>query len=181
MKKIIITVAAFFSLCNVSDAQDEKYDPQTEKINLGVGMGFDYGGLGANLLVYPQKNIGVFAGGGYALAGFGYNVGVKGRFFLKEGSAVSPFLMGMYGYHTAIRVENNTALNKLFYGPTFAAGIDWRVGRLRKNYLSIALTVPVRNGDEKTYRDALVNNHGAQFENDFLPVGLSLGYRLRLK
>lgn len=179
MKKFIITTAAAVLFYGISNAQDNT--PQTEKINLGIGVGFDYGGIGANLLVYPQKNIGIFAGGGYALAGFGYNVGVKGRFFIKDGAAVSPFVTGMYGYHTAIKVQNRTDLNKLYYGPTFGAGIDWLVGRQRKNYLSIALNVPFRNGEEKTYRDYLTNSYGIQFENDFVPVGFSLGYRLRLK
>lgn len=179
MKKFIIAATAMFLFYSSSNAQDN--DPQTEKINLGAGVGFDYGGIGANLLVYPQKNIGLFAAGGYALAGFGYNVGIKGRLFIKDEAAVSPFIMGMYGYHTAIKVQNLTDLNKLFYGPTFGAGIDWFAGQQRKNYLSLAITVPIRNGDEKTYRNYLTNNYGVEFKNDFVPVGFSLGYRMRLK
>lgn len=181
MKKLTVLLAIIALFHSFVNAQTEEYPPQTEKVNLGIGAGFDYGGIGANVLFYPQKNIGLFAGGGYALAGFGYNVGLKGRFFLKDGAAVTPFVMGMYGYHSAVQIDGNTDLNKLFYGPTFGAGIDWRVGKLRKNYIALALTVPLRNGDEKEYKQMLINNYGAQFTNDFLPVGLSIGYRLRLK
>lgn len=181
MKKVtFFLVIIFLSLYTVS-AQTNEFTPQTEIVNLGIGAGFDYGGIGANLLVYPQKNIGLFAAGGYALAGFGYNVGLKGRFFVRDGAVVNPFIMGMYGYHSAVRINDRSQLNKLFYGPTFGAGIDWRMGKHKKNYLAIALTVPVRNGDEKDYKKMLTNNYGAQFENDFLPVGFSIGYRVRLK
>ncbi len=181
MRKITIFFAIIALFHSFANAQTEEYPPQTEKVNLGIGAGFDYGGVGINMLFYPQKNIGLFAGGGYALAGVGYNIGLKGRFFLKDDAAVTPFVMGMYGYHSAVKIKDNSNLSKLFYGPTFGAGIDWRVGELRKNYIAIALTVPLRNGEEKEYKQMLTNNYGAQFENDFLPVGMSIGYRLRLK
>ncbi len=34
-------------------------------VAIGLGVGLDYGGIGVNLTVYPQKNIGLFAGIGY--------------------------------------------------------------------------------------------------------------------
>lgn len=57
--------------------------------------------------------------------------------------------------------------DKLFYGPTFGAGVDWRVGALRKNYLSIALTVPIRSAEVENYRNDLKNNHGIEFKKQF--------------
>lgn len=42
---------------------------------LGIGVGLDCGGVGVNLLVYPQENIGIFGGIGYAFAGLGLNGG----------------------------------------------------------------------------------------------------------
>src|SRR6185503_19117939 len=71
-----------------------------DKLNLGLGFGFDYGGIGGNLTVYPQKNVGLFFGGGYAFAGFGYNAGIKLRLLPgKPSSQFTPFFMAMYGYN----------------------------------------------------------------------------------
>lgn len=103
MKKVILSVLLFIVVFVQAKAQYTEYPPQTEKFNLGLGMGMDYGGIGLNALVYPQNNIGLFAGGGYALAGFGWNAGLKGRFFLNESSAITPYLMAMYGYNAAVK------------------------------------------------------------------------------
>ena len=83
MKKIyaiLLFIAAGIFYANAQIMATDLTDPTTEKLNLGVGIGFDYGTIGANLLFYPQKNIGIFAGGGYNLMGFSYNAGLKGRF-----------------------------------------------------------------------------------------------------
>src|SRR5258708_5296139 len=127
-------------------------------VSLGVGFGFDYGGLGVNLTVYPQKNIGLFGGLGYALAGVGYNAGIKLRLLPRDGQAmVRPFIEGMYGYNTAVFVANNRDYNKIFYGPSVGAGIDI-CPRGNKGYLSMVLLVPIRNGDAQNYMDNLTQN-----------------------
>lgn len=33
-----------------------------DKTTLGIGLGFDYGGIGANLTTYAGKNFGLFGG-----------------------------------------------------------------------------------------------------------------------
>lgn len=157
----------------------QTYDPRTEKFNIGIGMGMEYGGFGVNLLGYPQKNIGIFAGGGYAIGGFGWNAGLKGRFFLNETSSITPFIQAMYGYNAAFKVVGNSNYDKLFYGPTFGAGIDWRLGKAKKNYLSVALTVPVRSSEVEDYRQSLINDGNDM--GKLPPVGFSIGYRLRIK
>ncbi len=88
-----------------------------DKFTFGIGGGLDYGGFGGNLLLYPQKNFGLFVGGGYALAGFGFNAGAKIRYIKDEqASKFTPYFMGMYGYNAAIAVTDATEFNKLFYG-----------------------------------------------------------------
>ena len=185
MKKIyaiLLFIAAGIFYANAQIMATDLTDPTTEKLNLGVGIGFDYGTIGANLLFYTQKNIGIFAGGGYNLMGFSYNAGLKGRFFVNETAAVVPFVTAMYGNNSTVIVKNMTNLNKAFYGPTFGAGVDWYVGGgIMKYYLSIALNVPVRGDEPEEYRTYLKNNHGVEFQNEFLPIGVSVGYRFRLK
>lgn len=173
----ILMLALLFAIASVANAQT--YDPKTEKFNIGLGLGMDYGGIGVNLLGYPQKNIGIFGGGGYAIGGFGWNAGLKGRFFLNESSGITPYIMAMYGYNAAFKVVGTNQYDKLYYGPTFGAGIDWRLGAAKKNYLSVALTVPIRDAEVDEYRQSLVD--AGHKMSKLPPVGFSIGYRLRIK
>jgi hypothetical protein len=192
MNKSLFPIAVAFLLCatttRAQDHQPHEASPQnlsphepdvfTEKLNIGFGFGEDYGGFGANLTVYPQKNIGLFVGGGYAVAGFGYNAGIKLRALPNHGrSIVRPFLEAMYGYNAAVAVANAQEYNKLFYGPSIGAGLD--IGRLVKNkgYLSLAILIPIRSPDVDNYINELQNNYGVSFNNNLLPITFSIGYK----
>lgn len=184
MKKYYAVFLFIFLSCFQLNAQlmaEDINSPETEKINLGVGVGFEYGNIGANLLFYPQKNIGLFAGGGYNLLGFSYNAGLKGRFFINETSRVVPFLTAMYGNNSTVVIKDAHNLSKAFYAPTFGAGVDWYPGNgIRKHYISLALNVPVRGDEPEAYRTYLKQQKGVEFKNEFSPVGFSVGYRFRL-
>lgn len=147
----------------------------------GLGFGLDHGGLGMNLLIYPQWNLGFFAGLGYAFAGLGFNAGIKIRLLSQQtNSQVIPFLMGMYGYNTAISVKNASGYDKLFYGPTLGFGIDYQSRTARKSYLSFALLFPVRGNDAQNYIDDLNRYHGVIFDTKLLPFTISFGYKFIL-
>ena len=153
-----------------------------DKFTLGLGGGLDYGGFGASALFYPAKSVGLFAGGGYAIAGFGYNVGVKFRFVSKKPfSRVTPYLNAMYGYNAAVKVADMPDWNKLFYGPTFGVGIDFRSRPESRGYWSFALLVPIRSSDVQDYIDDLEQNYGVEFQMGLIPVGVSVGYRFILQ
>jgi len=154
--------------------EDRMYD----LVSLGLGLGFDYGGIGGNIIVYPQKNIGLFFGGGYAIVGFGYNAGIKLR-LVRESHAVDPFFVGMYGYNAVVYVPDNTQYNKIFYGPTFGAGIDLHKRGASLGYWTFAIMVPIRNSEVKNYMDKLHNNYGISLSSLF-PVGISVGYKFTL-
>jgi hypothetical protein len=166
----------------------EPADIMPDVCALGLGFGLDYGGLGINFTAYPHKYVGIFAGGGIAFAGFGYNVGAKIRFVKtsKKKVQVIPFAVGMYGYNTAILVVSNPAntgtssgadYSKLFYGPSFGFGADIR---FRKGYISLSLLFPIRGDDVDNYITDLQNKHHVTFQNDLLPVAFSIGYRFVL-
>ena len=144
---------------------------------MGIGYGQDYGGLGVNLTVYPQENVGFFGGFGYALAGFGYNAGIKLRLLPNQGKSMfRPFVEGMYGYNAAIVITNATQYNKLFYGPTVGAGVDAGSLRARHGYFSMAILVPIRNPDAQNYIDGL-QAMGVDFHTNLLPISVSFGYK----
>ncbi|HLZ15981.1 MAG TPA: hypothetical protein VKQ08_03030 [Cyclobacteriaceae bacterium] len=153
---------------------DSKKDEQANGyISLGLGAGLDYGGFGVNVLAYPHYNIGVFAGAGYALAGFGSNAGLK----LRTGTSDLPkglYFLGMYGYNTAVAVRNSNFDSKIFYGMTFGAGFDLRPRA--SGYWSFALLIPVRGPEADVYINGL-KSQGIQFNNTLLPLAVSAGFR----
>lgn len=149
--------------------------------SLGIGFGLDYGGLGGNLLIYPQRNIGLFLGAGYAFAGLGYNLGVKLRIIGdKHTSSTSAYLIGMYGYNAAIAVSNANQYNKLFYGPSIGFGLDYKSYPAKTSYWTFSLLIPIRGSGVDNYITDLKNNHGVVFKNDLLPIAFSIGYRFIL-
>jgi hypothetical protein len=173
------------------NAQDNVYLPiqqenisgpvQSDKMTIGLGTGLDYGGLGAGLLFYPVKNVGLFAGAGYAISGLGFNAGAKIRFLSKKPfSKITPYIVGMYGYNAAIYVADAEEYNKLFYGPSFGVGIDYRSRPEKRGYWSFALLVPIRSSEAKDYIDDLEQNHGVEFGIGLLPIAISIGYRFIL-
>src|ERR1700712_111258 len=59
----------FFALligcCVHATAQVRTDSAKLDKVSVGIGAGYDFGGYGGNLIVYPQRNIGLFGGVGY--------------------------------------------------------------------------------------------------------------------
>jgi hypothetical protein len=149
-----------------------------EKSSIGFGMGLDHGGYGINLVLYPDKNIGVFGGIGYAIVGTGFNAGLKIKLVgVNHKTHVFPYLLGMYGYNAAIAVINAKEYNKFFYGPSFGLGFDIRQKWGKRGYLTIALIVPLRKKDVQDYID-LLKMRGVEFENNLFPVAFSVGYHI---
>lgn len=178
MKKIGITTLIAFLLCSFRlTAQENLPAPLVnDKTTFGLGLGLDYGGIGLNVLTYPNKNIGLFGGLGYALAGIGFNAGAKFRIVSKK-HHTDPYALVMYGYNTSFKVKNAGNFDKLFYGPSVGFGLDFRSKRMKSNYWTVALLVPIRGSEVNDYMDDLKNNHSVEFKNELLPVTYSVGYR----
>lgn len=156
--------------------------PPLDTKSIGLGIGTDYGGFGANVLIYPTDHLGVFGGLGYAMAGVGFNAGIKYRFvYNKAAWKVNPYLLGMYGYNAAVVVKDGESFNKFFYGPTIGFGLDFRKDINRKGYWSVGILVPVRSDEVDLYLEDLENNHQIEFENGLPPVTFTLGYRFKLE
>lgn len=158
----------------------DSYTPYIDRLSIGFGAGLDYGGLiGINFLAYPQKNIGLFGSAGFAMAGVGYNAGLKFRATMKN--RVHPFATGMYGYNAVINVANASHLNKIFYGPTIGSGIDLKSKKRDNIYWTFALLFPLRSSEVDDYIQVLKTRYGAVFNNELLPFAVSFGFRYVLK
>ena len=182
MKKINL----FLSFCLVIlslqlNAQDTITNPvQYDKVTLGFGLGIDYGGIGTNLSVYPNKNLGFFAGAGFAISGLGFNAGAKVRFVPKKPtSAVCPFLMAMYGYNAVIYVPDAREFNKFFYGPTIGIGIDYPFVPEKSGYWSFGILFPIRSAEVEEYINYLEMSQNFA-SSGLWPFGISVGYKIKI-
>lgn len=149
-----------------------------EKSSIGFGMGLDHGGFGVNLVLYANRNLGLFGGIGYAFAGTGINAGLKIKLVgVNHKTHVYPYLLGMYGYNTAIAIINDKQYSRFFYGPSFGFGLDIRQKWEKRGYITIAIVVPVRKQEAQDYFD-LMQNRGVEFMNNLSPVAFSVGYHI---
>lgn len=152
-----------------------------DKAAMGIGLGFDYGGIGVGAAVYVNKNFGFIGGLGYALVGAGFNAGIKYRFYNEKPVGVVPFLVAMYGYNAAVKLDYDgtsgpESVHKIYYGPSFGAGLDTKYREGKQGYWSFTLLVPIR---AQEYTDEINNfqNAGGTFFSKPLPVAFSVGYK----
>jgi hypothetical protein len=177
--KVCIVLCLFLNVLQLMAQDSIKVAPPLDKTTIGIGMGLDYGGVGVNFLTYPGKRLGLFMGGGYAIAAFGINAGIKYRFIAnKPTSKMNPYILAIYGYNAAIAVLKATQYNKLFYGPSIGFGLDFRPNYQKRGYWTLAILVPFRGSEVDTYMDDLKTQHGVEFKNSLTPIMMSFGYRL---
>ncbi len=146
-------------------------------ITPGLGLGLDYGGVGAKVEFAPDQWIGVFGGFGYNLISFGYNAGAS--FKLLPQKKVTPVLLAMYGYNAGLKIKTatpvgtNDLFKKTYYGPTVGAGVEIGYGR-GGNKASISVLVPIRSKEFKDTYDGF-KDMGYKFSTPVLPIAISVG------
>lgn len=145
------------------------------KGDFGFGVGVDYGGFGGRVNVQATPVLGIMFGGGYNLAGFGYNVGLNAR--LSPDKRVVPVLLAMYGYNAVIRVTGSLDVREIYYGPSFGAGVQFKSRKNPKNFFNVELLVPARPAK---YEQSLnfYKSVGVDFSSEPLPVSFSFGYHI---
>ena len=169
-------------------AQVNKTKPKTanpypmDKKALGIGVGLDYGGIGANVTVYPHKNFGLFASIGYAAIQLGYNVGVKARLtFNQHRPLCSVYELGMYGYNTVFKIQGMSSLNKMFYGPSVGVGFETPVRPNKTGFWSFSLLLPIRSTEALDYYDQLKQNPNVTIKSALQSFALSIGYKFNIR
>ncbi|MBI5218328.1 MAG: hypothetical protein HY958_05305 [Bacteroidia bacterium] len=155
------------------DAKNPSVVTTNYKYHIGLGFGMDYGGFGARFAYLPVKHFAVFAAGGYVLIGFGYNAGISLRTLPDK--KICPYISAMYGYNAVMQVTGAPQYNKIYYGPSFSLGFEFRSSKL-KNYFNAELLVPIRSQEYESDIDALKRNPLIKITSLPPPVGFSLGY-----
>src|ERR1700753_1669694 len=153
-----------------------------DKLSVGVGGGYEYGGIGGNVTYYLTRGIGVFAGAGYPLTKFGFNAGFKFRIVVDESSAkFMPYLLVMYGYNGTVVIPTYHAKDKIFYGATIGVGVDFRPGNSKFGYISASVYIPFRSG-VREYVDYLNYTNAITYSTSRIyPLSASIGYKFILQ
>ncbi|MBI5219482.1 MAG: hypothetical protein HY958_11180 [Bacteroidia bacterium] len=162
---LILLVSTIAKSNNIKNDSIEK-----ARVSIGIGVGFDQGGIGGRWSIKPISRFSVFVGAGYNLAGVGANAGTSLFFVPKQ--QIQPFFTVMYGYNAVLKImnSNNSSVisKKIYMGPSVGFGLEFNSVN-RKRYFSIALLYPFR--DSKFYND--IKNVDLEFP--ILPVTISLG------
>jgi len=152
-----------------------------QKIDLGFGIGLDYGGfIGAKVCYSPFRYIGLFANGGYYLIGFGWQTGINGYFIPRTTRHVfRPYGKFMFGTNRVIVVQGADQYNKIYTGFTAGIGLEFRFGRYRKHGLNIDLNYPINSAKFNEDFDRLKHTPGIKI-SAYSPVTISFGYHFVL-
>lgn len=149
---------------------------ENSKLNVGFGMGLDYGGFGTRVTYLPVNRIGLFGSAGYNLNSIGYNVGVQLRFPSER--RIACHLTGMYGYNTVLIVESTTTSKTTYFGPSIGAGMELKFKKEAKQFLSFEVLLPFR---PQAYQNAVDDLRLIGFEvKDQAPLLFSIGYHFSL-
>lgn len=169
MKKWIaaITLLALTNIC----LGHSKLAPGQRGFYIGVGLGLDYGGLGAKAEVLPKQWISAFASAGFTSVDMGYNVGLCGHFFTK--SHIRPVIFGMYGYNASVygTFENFNGANRkerrLHFGFTVGTGAEFDIGKNKNKKIVVNFLLPLN--DKNDFPE------DAQIAPSFLSFGFNFG------
>jgi hypothetical protein len=175
MKKSILLVFAISAILNLQ-AQDVK----KHHVDIGAGFGLDYGGIGFKFAYSPIPYLSIFTGLGYAIAGPGYNVGLVYNILPKTTKYFyRPNIRTMYGYNTAIMVIGVSGHNKVYYGPSFGLGNEFRFGRNKRTGIDLDINFPIRDPQVKDDVDEINATHTLTTKLNYpLPIQISLGFHL---
>lgn len=156
-------------------AQEAEYH---RNVDIGAGFGLDYGGIiGVKIEYIPLSHLGIFASGGALLSGFGWQLGAIGYFIKKTNKRTfRPYVKFMFGTNASIYVMDMEELNKIYLGPSFGLGMEFRFGRAKKSGVNADLNFPIRSQEYKDDWEDLKNNPAVEILSEPLPFTFSVGY-----
>jgi hypothetical protein len=187
MRKFVFTLVALVAWSSVNAqkrnyGRKPSYDSKDEVSSFGIGLGLDYGGIGARYTYFVNPYIGVFGSGGYAIAGLGYNAGVVLRLLNK--TRITPTLSAMYGYNAAIKVDNLPSppydMSKLYYGPSVGLGLI-RKSKSGLGYWHSEIILPFRSSEYDRDHAYVKSIPNLILKSDPGAVLFSFGYNVTIK
>lgn len=189
MRTVLTAILLFLSASMAVGQYVENYEFERQPtiIKFGVGIGLDYGVVGARMTITPVPQVGIFGALGYNINAIGYdlqkaayNVGVNYKFLPDK--RVTPVAGLMYGYNAIIAIENDRSdpYNKTYNGFSLSGGIELNMKK-SKNYWSFELIASFWTREFRNDWDRLKNdpNYTSQ-EEVLIPIGISVGYHFNI-
>jgi len=174
IRKFLVTSVMTAVLCMGSHV----YGQSAQQVYLGLGMGFDHGGIGVKAEYLPIKHFGIFGGLGYNFLSAGWNAGAT--FKILPNKKVSPNLMVFYGYNGVTKAIGAPEYNMTSYGVTVGTNLDIFLGS-KGNKLSFGLFVPIRSTKFMDNYDDMKNDYRIEMITDLMPIAISAGFNFAVK
>ena len=175
--EFLFIFSVLLSLSIKGQSVNEEEYPKTNQ-TIGLGVGLEYGGIGARVVLFTSNHVDLFGGVGYNLDGVGFNGGLSYRF--KPGEKIVPYFSGMYGYNAVIVVDGLEEYNKTYYGPSIGFGVEIHKKKKKKNYFNLELVVPFRSSDFRNDWDLLKSDPRIDVTSEAWPLMISVGYHFGL-
>lgn len=172
---LLLVITANNNPC-FSQRSDEDGDNSYPALYTAFGLGFDFGGIGAKIELFPIKYAGIFAGGGHNFDNIAYNVGVKVIPFTTKNMGV--YLTGMYGYNSVVIVIKAPSYNKTGYG--FSFGVGSEIYLKEGKSLQVGSLIPIRSLPFKNHIESLKKNPNISLTAPVLPFVLTIGLKIRV-
>ena len=147
-------------------------------VDLGIGLGLDYGGLlGAKIAFLPIPNVDAFVGVGYYLFSMGWNVGATWHILPStQRYTLRPNIKIMYGTNGGTTVSGNSDYNKNFYGFTPGVGLEIMFGHGKRNGFDLDVNFPIHGQDFWDQIDMMKNDPQLDNVKTPWPVAFAFGY-----
>src|SRR5690606_34905330 len=146
---IVVGVVSIIAVPKVF-AQEEN------QVYLGLGLGFDYGGIGAKIEYMPVKHVGIVGSLGYNIINVSWNDGATYKIMLDKKVYVIP--MVYYGYNGGSKISGAREYDMISYGFTAGLNVAIKTGK-KGNKLSAGLFVPFRSQKFMDNYDAIKNDY----------------------
>lgn len=147
------------------------------RVSLGLGVGINYGGFGAQANYLFGNNFRISAGYGTNLVKMNYSLGISYRFLSK--STFCPVLSYAYGYHKTVYDRENVEKSTSYNGSSIGLGLEiWN--NQRDSYFLINAFLPIETINNIKSNTIENSSKFYQLLNSN-PIVFSVGYHLAIK
>ena len=151
-----------------------------DRLSIGLGGGFNYGGVGSNALYYLTRDIAVYGGLGSDFRSLNYSIGVKMRKLTDQSWNVHPYLLATYGFNGRLDVDADPAMTREYTGFSVGVGLDQKLNKRKSGFFTIGLLMPIHGQSYHDHAD-FVQQSGLGSPKPVIPVRLTFGYKFVLR
>lgn len=178
MKAVYLFLFYFLFLTINGYSQEYPISSEQGKFNLGLGYGFQYGGIGAKASINAVDGLAVFGGAGYMFGKFGYNFGLQKEF--KTSRRVQFYLNGMYGTNARIKIKGLDKYQNLYRGFSLGAGIKLNSEFRDGDFWDFGILIPIYSSKFKKDENEVKNDPTIFNYKSPWPVYFAFGYNFSL-